>query len=148
MTAKLVHSGLSIREKLRQVYNDLRNGRTDYVTSFCTEDCVFTILGNPLLNPYAGTWKGRHNIVRAHQAYFAELKPIDMLVEDMLTNDDKAMVHLHVTSEHVRSGMLIESERCDIISVRDGLAYNIKCFFNSEATAIQMATAPVNPQKH
>lgn len=148
MSAKLVHSGLSVREKLRQVYTDLRQGRTDYVQTFCTEDCVFTILGNPLINPYAGTWKGRQNIIRAHQAYFAELKPVDVLVEEMLANDDKAMVHLHVTSEHVRSGMLIESERCDIISIRNGLAYNIKCFFNSEATAVQLAAAPDIPQKH
>jgi ketosteroid isomerase-like protein len=141
MPAKLVHSGLGVREKLRQVYNDLRQGKTDYVNTFCSEDCVFTILGNPLINPYAGSWKGRHNIIRAHQAYFSELRPVDILVEDMLTSDDKAMVHLHVTSEHVRSGMLIESERCDIISVRNGMAFSIKCFFNSDATAIQMATA-------
>ncbi|WP_163454716.1 nuclear transport factor 2 family protein, partial [Escherichia coli] len=53
----------------------------------------------------------------------------EFVIEKVLVDGDDAAVHWHSSLEWIRTGRVIDSERCDLIQFRDGLIQKILCFF-------------------
>ncbi|WP_164135430.1 nuclear transport factor 2 family protein, partial [Stenotrophomonas maltophilia] len=65
----------------------------------------------------------------------------EFVIEKVLVDGDDAAVHWHSPLEWIRTGRVIDSERCDLIQFRDGLIQKILCFFDSATMAVMTGRA-------
>ncbi|MFX5752095.1 nuclear transport factor 2 family protein, partial [Acinetobacter baumannii] len=63
------------------------------------------------------------------------------VIEKVLVDGDDAAVHWHSSLELIRTGRVVESERCDLIQFRGGLIQKILCFFDSATMAVMTGRA-------
>jgi ketosteroid isomerase-like protein len=104
--------------------------------SLVTDDCEFQLIGNPVLNPHAGLRVGKAGLRETMRQFHADFVVQEFLIEKIIAQGDDAVIHWHSHLEFVRTGRIIESERCDIIAFRGNLISRIKCFFDSASMAV------------
>jgi ketosteroid isomerase-like protein len=109
--------------------------------SLVTDDCEFQLVGNPVLNPHAGLRVGKAGLRETMRQFHADFVVREFLIEKIIAQGDDAVIHWHSHLELVRTGRIIESERCDILSFRGNLICRIKCFFDSASMAVATGRA-------
>lgn len=145
MALHLVTEDLSLEHKLKVAYAAWARGDASMLASLVADDCELTILGNPALNPHSGLRVGHTGICDALTQFHRIFDVRDFLIEKMIVKGDDAVVHWHSSLIIRANGRVIDSERCDLITFRDGLARSIKGFYDSATMALVSGRAQVAP---
>jgi ketosteroid isomerase-like protein len=109
--------------------------------SLATDDCEYQLIGNPVLNPHAGLRIGKAGLRETMRQFHADFIVHEFLIEKIIVQNDDAVVIWHSHLEFVKTGRIIESERCDVIAFRGNLICKIKCFFDSASMAVATGRA-------
>ncbi|MBL8571575.1 MAG: nuclear transport factor 2 family protein [Phreatobacter sp.] len=132
------------REHLVKVaYAAWARGDEIALQSLVTEDCEFQLVGNPVLNPHSGLRVGKAGLRESVRVFHEDFAVREFLIEKIIAKDDDAVIHWHATLEFVRTGRMIESERCDLIAFEGNLISRMKCFFDSASMAVATGRAVI-----
>lgn len=145
MALHLVTEELSLEHKLKVAYAAWGRGDASILSSLVADDCELMLMGNPALNPHSGLRIGHAGIRDALELFHSVFEVRDFLIEKMIVKDDDAVVHWHSSLVFRANGRVIDSERCDLITFRDGLARSIKGFYDTATMALVSGRAQVAP---
>lgn len=141
MSIRLVTGPLSRREALTVAYSAWARGDVSVMLALVTDDCELTILGNPAINPHAGTRYGAEGLKASLGEFHAEFVMRDMVIETIIVAGDHAAVNWHATFEIRRTHRIHESERLDLLEFRGDLIFRVRCFFDSASMALMTGHA-------
>lgn len=141
MVLRLVTDELTRAQKLRVAYSAWARADVDMLTTMFADDGEFTVVGNPVLNPHAGLRLGIPGLRGVLAQFHRDFRVREFVIEKVLVDGDDAAVHWHSSLEWIRSGRVIDSERCDLIQFRGGLIQKILCFFDSATMAVMTGRA-------
>ena len=143
MALHLVTDEIGLEQKLKVAYAAWGRGDVVALSSLFCEDCEFTLVGNPVLNPHSGLRVGLVGLTEVLEHFHQMFEVREFLVEKIVVQDGDAFVHWHSTLLFRPNGRVIDSERCDLIRFRGGLIHSIKCFYDSASMAITTGRAQV-----
>lgn len=143
MALHLVTDELGLEQKLKVGYAAWVRGDTLALASLFCEDCEFTLVGNPVLNPHAGLRIGIAGLTEVLGHFHRVFEVREFLIEKIVVKGDDAFVHWHSTLLFRPNGRVIESERCDLVRFRGRLIQSMKCFYDSASMAITTGRAQV-----
>lgn len=141
MSLRLITDDLSREQKLKLVYAAWMRADEAGVASMFTEDCEFQLMGNPVLNSQAGLRIGRAGVLEVMRHSHRLFHIREFLIEKIIVDGDDAVVHWHSSLEIRPTRRVIDSERCDLVSFRDGLIHTMKCFYDTASMAIATGRA-------
>jgi len=141
MSIRLVSGPLSRQEKLRDAYSAWARGDASAMFALVTNDCQFTLVGNPGVNPHSGTRYGIDGLKAAMNEFHAEFVIRDIVIETIVLDGDHAAINWHGTFEIRRTHRIHESERLDLLQFRGDLICEARCFFDSASMALMTGRA-------
>ncbi|MCA0320531.1 MAG: nuclear transport factor 2 family protein [Proteobacteria bacterium] len=136
MSLHLVTDPLPREQLVKVAYSAWARCDEVALLSLITDNCEFQLVGDPVLNPHAGRRVGKAGVRESVRLFHGDFVVHEFLIEKIIAKDDDAVVHWHSTLEFVRTGRMIESERCDILAFEGNLISRIKCFFDSASMAV------------
>jgi len=143
MAVNLVTKDIGIEHKLKDAYAAWGRGDISALLVLFTDDCEFTLVGNPALNLHAGLRVGIAGLREVFEHFHRMFEVREFLIEKIVAKDDDAFVHWHSSLVFRPNGRVIESERCDLIRFRGGLVHSIRCFYDSASMALITGRAQV-----
>jgi len=143
MALHLVTADISREQRLKVAYAAWARGDVNALLSMFADDCEFTLVGNPVLNPHAGLRIGIPGLREVFEHFHRMFEVREFLLEKVIVKDDDAIVHWHSTLLFRPNGRVIDSERCDLIEFRGGLIRALRCFYDSASMAISTGRAQV-----
>lgn len=143
MALHLVTADIGREQKLKVGYAAWSRGDVTSLLSMFEDDCEFTLVGNPVLNPHAGLRVGIPGLREVFEHFHRMFEVREFLLEKVIVKDDDAIVHWHSTLLFRPNGRVIDSERCDLIQFRGGLIRRLRCFYDSASMAIATGRAQV-----
>lgn len=141
MTLHVVTEALPREHLVKVAYSAWARGDEVALLALITEDCEFQIVGNPVLNPHSGLRVGRSGMRESVRLFHAEFAVREFLIEKIIAKGDDAVIHWHSTLEFIRTGLMIDSERCDIVTFEGNLISRARCFFDSASMAVATGRA-------
>ncbi|WP_439575103.1 nuclear transport factor 2 family protein [Phreatobacter sp.] len=141
MSIRLVSGPLSRQEKLRVAYSAWARGDASVMFSIVTDDCEFTLVGNPAVNPHAGTRVGIEGLKVAMAEFHTDFVIRDIVIETIVLVGDHAAINWHGTFEIKRTHRIHESERLDLLEFRGDLICRARCFYDSATMALMTGRA-------
>lgn len=145
MTLRLVAEDLSRHERLKIAYSAWSRGDASALIAMFAEDCEFTIIGDPVLNPQSGTRSGLTGLKDLFNRFHQEFVSREFMLERIILDGDHAAVHWHSKLQIRRTGRIVESERCDLIRFEGNLIARVLCFFDSASMAVATGRAQIPP---
>lgn len=148
MALHVVAGELAREQKIKVAYSAWLRGDEPAALAMFTEDCEFTLVGNPVLNPHSGPRAGLRGIRELMRLFRADFAVREFIIEKIIVSGDDAAVHWHTTMEYLPTGRIIQDERCDLIAFRGGLVRRVLSFYDSASMAVLTgrAQAPVAEQ--
>ena len=145
MTLRLVAEDLPRHDRLKIAYSAWSRGDIAMLLTMFDEHCDFTILGNPVLNPHAGTRSGLVGLKDIFRQFHQDFVTREFMLERILVDGDHAAVHWHSKLELRRTGLIVDSERCDLITFKGPLIGRILCFYDTASMAVATGRAQISP---
>ncbi len=145
MALHLVTDDIALEQKLKVGYSAWARGDTLALASLFCEDCEFTLVGNPVLNPHAGLRIGIAGLTEVLGHFHRVFEVREFLIEKIVAKGDDAFVHWHSSLMFRSNGRVIDSERCDLVRFRGRLIQSMRCFYDSASMAITTGRAQVAP---
>lgn len=143
MAIKLVTGPLSRQDKLKVAYSAWARGDEAAILAIVTDDCELTLVGNPAINPHAGTRYGVEGLRQSMREFHKDFAFRDMVIERVVVSGAHAAVNWHGTFEIKRTHRIYESERLDLLEFRGDLICRARCFFDSATMALMTGRAVV-----
>jgi len=97
MALHLVTADISREQKLKVAYAAWARGDVNALLTMFADDCEFTLVGNPALNPHAGLRIGIPGLREVFEHFHRMFEVREFLLEKVIVKDDDAIVHWHST---------------------------------------------------
>jgi ketosteroid isomerase-like protein len=130
----------AIADFIERVYAARKAGDLDAVAAAFAPEAVFRLMGSPELVPAAVTARGATGVRAALKGLidafeFLEFEPIDLVVEG-----DRAVLHWRLKVRYIPSGVVRDTEVCDVLRFKDGKIASLTQFADT-AMIIDMVAA-------
>lgn len=141
MSLQVVTGALAREHVIKVAYAAWERSDQMGLLSLVTDDCEFQLIGNAVLNPHSGARVGKAGLREVMRQFHADFVVREFLIEKIIVQNADAVVIWHSQLELVRTGRIIDSERCDVLAFRGNLIARIRCFFDSASMAVATGRA-------
>jgi ketosteroid isomerase-like protein len=132
----------AVERVVRSAYAARKAGELAAACGHFAEDGRFSIAGDRLASPIAGSAEGHEAIRAALAGVMGALDWVSHDIVELLVEGDRAAVRSRATVRAKATGEEVETEMLDLIQVRDGKIISFHQFCDTARAAQLLASVP------